>query len=89
MPKVNASLILYAISGILYIVSASIGSESLTLITKPIIIPSIVFYYFTQIRRRSDDLFVLSLILFFLGDILYFDIVLNLINLTIIECLQD
>lgn len=71
MPKVNASLILYAISGILYIVSASIGSESLTLITKPIIIPSIVFYYFTQIRRRSDDLFVLSLILFFLGDILY------------------
>lgn len=71
MPKLNASLILFAISGVLYIIAASIGNESLALITKPVIIPSIVFYYFTQIRRRSDDLFVLSLILFFLGDILY------------------
>lgn len=71
MPKLNASLILFAISGILYIISVCIGYESLSLIAKPIIIPSIVFYYFTQIRRRSDDLFVLSLILFFLGDILY------------------
>ena len=71
MPKINASLILYAVSGVLYVIAASISNESLTLIAKPVIIPSIVFYYFTQIRRRSDDLFVLSLILFFLGDILY------------------
>ncbi len=72
MPKLNASLLLYSITGVLYVISSCMYNESLTLIVKPIIIPSIVFYYFTQIRRRrSDDLFVLSLILFFLGDILY------------------
>lgn len=71
MPRVNASLILYFLSGFLYVIFASIGNEFLTLVTKPIIIPSIIFYYFTQLKRKGDDLFVISLVLFFLGDILY------------------
>ncbi|NHN24588.1 hypothetical protein FIA58_002770 [Flavobacterium jejuense] len=71
MPKLNASLLLYVIAGVIYVISSCMYNEFLTLITKPVIIPSIVFYYFTQIRRRSDDLFVLSLVLFFFGDILY------------------
>lgn len=71
MPKLNASLGLYILAGVLYIISSCLDNEWITLVTKPIIIPSIVFYYFTQIRRKSDDLFVLSLVLFFFGDILY------------------
>ena len=71
MPKLNASLGLYILAGVLYVVSSCLDNEWITLVTKPIIIPSIVFYYFTQIRRKSDDLFVLSLVLFFFGDILY------------------
>ncbi|WP_130734986.1 lysoplasmalogenase family protein [Flavobacterium sp. J27] len=71
MPKFNASLLLFTIAGIFYVVASCLDDELLILLSKPIIIPSIVFYYFTQIRRKSDDLFVLSLILFFIGDILY------------------
>ena len=71
MPKLNASLGLYILAGVLYVVSSCLDNEWITLVTKPVIIPSIVFYYFTQIRRKSDDLFVLSLVLFFFGDILY------------------
>ena len=63
MPRVNASLILYFLSGFLYVIFASIGNEFLTLVTKPIIIPSIIFYYFTQLKRKGDDLFVISLLI--------------------------
>jgi uncharacterized membrane protein YhhN len=71
MDRLNASLILYFASGFLYLLSVIIGSENLSLIAKPIIIPSIVVFYFMEVRNQINLWFVVSLILFFVGDMFY------------------
>ena len=76
MSNLTASLSLYVISGILYVLSIVFGSEVLTLISKPIFIPAIVFYYFTKKSRKNDDLFLSSLVFFYIGEMLF------LINMT-------
>lgn len=71
MIKIKPSLLLYFTSSFLYLLSVLIDNENLSLITKPIIIPSILYFYFIQIKFKTNFLFILSMVLFFIGDMLY------------------
>lgn len=71
MVKKNPSIILFCIAGILYFISVLINNEYLALLTKPVIIPSIFVYYYIESKGRLNNLFVLSLVTFFIGDMLY------------------
>uniref|UniRef100_UPI00404AAC17 lysoplasmalogenase family protein n=1 Tax=Flavobacterium sp. TaxID=239 RepID=UPI00404AAC17 len=69
--KLNASLFLYFSAFFLYLLSILISSENLSLIAKPIIIPSIFAYYFLKLKSNFNYWFFFSLSLFFIGDMLY------------------
>jgi len=71
MAKNNPSIILFSIAGILYFISVMLGNEYLALFAKPILIPSIFVYYFIESRGKINSYFVMSLVAFFIGDMLY------------------
>ena len=71
MLKVNSALILYFIAFIFYIIAVLIGSDNLELFSKPIIIPSIYYFYYISVRGKIDYLFSLSVLSFFIGEILH------------------
>ena len=71
MVKVNSALILYFIAFIFYIIAVLIGSDNLELFSKPIIIPSIYYFYYISVRGKIDYLFSLSVLSFFIGEILH------------------
>ena len=71
MVKVNSALILYFIALVIYIIAVMIDSDNLELFTKPIIIPSIYYYYYISVRRKIDYLFSFSMLSFFVGEILH------------------
>jgi uncharacterized membrane protein YhhN len=71
MIKKSPSLLLFIVSGFLYLIASLIESEFLSLLVKPIIIPSIIVFYFTETRAKVNFWFVFSLFLFFVGDMLY------------------
>ena len=71
MVKVNSALILYFIAFIFYIIAVLIGSDNLELFSKPIIIPSIYYYYYISVRGKIDYLFSFSVLSFFIGEILH------------------
>jgi len=65
------SLFLYFSSSILFLLAIFLNSESLTLLVKPVIIPSLLYYYYSESKENINSLFVLSLVLFFVGDMLF------------------
>ncbi len=71
MVKVNSALILYFIAFIFYIIAVLIGSDNLELFSKPIIIPSIYYYYYISVRGKVNYLFSFSILSFFIGEILH------------------
>ncbi|WP_291108756.1 hypothetical protein [Flavobacterium sp. UBA6195] len=71
MFKVNSVLILYFIASILYVFAVLIGSDNLELFSKPIIIPSIYYFYYISVRGKIDYLFTFSVVSFFIGEILH------------------
>lgn len=71
MLKVNSALILYFTAFILYVFAVLIGSDNLELFTKPIILPSIYYFYYISVRGKIDYLFSLSVLSFFIGEILH------------------
>lgn len=71
MIKVNSALILYCTAFTLYVIAVFIGSDNLELFSKPIILPSIYYYYYISVRSRIDYLFSFSVISFFIGEILH------------------
>ena len=60
MLKVNSALILYFTAFILYVFAVLIGSDNLELFTKPIILPSIYYFYYISVRGKIDYLFSFS-----------------------------
>lgn len=69
MDKSRIALSLFVASGFLFLVSIFFQLEILELLAKPIIIPSMLMYYFFELKgRKYDLLFVASLLLFFFGD---------------------
>ncbi len=71
MVKVNSALILYFTAFVLYIIAVLIGSDNLELFSKPIIIPSIYYYYYISVRGKVNYLFSFSILSFFIGEILH------------------
>lgn len=71
MLKVNSALILYFSAFILYVIAVLIESDNLELFSKPIIIPSIYYYYYISVRGKISYLFSFSVLSFFVGEILY------------------
>lgn len=71
MVKVNSALILYFIAFAFYVIAVIIGSDNLELFTKPIIIPSIYYYYYISVRGKIDYLFSFSVFSFFIGETLH------------------
>jgi hypothetical protein len=67
----NPAIYLYLTSGLLFLLAIFFRNEEFMLVTKPIIIPSILFYYYLETKGRVNSVFVLSLVLFFIGDMLF------------------
>ena len=53
---------------IVFILASSYENYELILLTKPIILPSIFFAYYTRVKGQIDIAFTLSLVMFFIGD---------------------
>ncbi|MEQ3690474.1 MAG: hypothetical protein ABNG98_03045, partial [Flavobacterium sp.] len=71
MGKINPSIILFGLAGVLYFFSVIVGNEYLGLMTKPMIIPSIFVYYYFASKGKINFWFLISLFTFFVGDMLY------------------
>lgn len=71
MNKSKVALQLFLCAGFLYLISIFFNLEILELIAKPIIIPSISMYYLFEAKRNYSIVFLISLFLFFVGDMLY------------------
>ncbi|WP_333809716.1 hypothetical protein [Flavobacterium sp.] len=71
MIKINSALLLYFAAFILYIIAVFIGSDNLELFSKPIIIPSIYYFYYISVRGKIDYIFSFSILSFFVGEILH------------------
>lgn len=71
MNKIKPSIFLFGLAGIMYFISVLLNNEYLALLTKPVIIPSIFVYYYIESKGKLNTYFVISLIAFFLGDMLY------------------
>lgn len=71
MMSKNPALFLYVTSGLLFLFSLYFKSEDLMLVVKPMIIPSILYYYFTKRKNNINSIFVISVIFFFVGDMLF------------------
>ena len=71
MIKVSSALILYFSAVIFYVLAVIIGSDNLELFSKPIIIPSIYYFYYTSVKGKINYLFSFSILSYFIGEILY------------------
>lgn len=71
MLKAEASIILYFFAGIVFILATAFNIYEIALLVKPIIIPSVFFAYFTQVKGKINLQFSLSLFFFFMGDMLF------------------
>ncbi len=71
MIKVNSALLLYFTAFVIYIIAVFIDSDNLELFSKPIIIPSIYYFYYISVRGKIDYLFSFSILSFFIGEILH------------------
>lgn len=71
MIKINSALVLYFIAVVLFICSFYFKSESLELFSRPVIIPSIYYFYYTSVKGKVNLLFSLSIFSYFLAEILF------------------
>lgn len=71
MVKVNSALFLYFAAILLYVLAVLIGSDNLELFSKPIIIPSIYYFYYTSVKGKISYLFTFSVLSYFTGEILF------------------
>lgn len=71
MAKNNAALYVYIFAGIMFLLSIIFENEEIALVFKPVILPAIFFYYYKEVKGDINNLFVASLFLFFVGDMLY------------------
>lgn len=70
MKASTPALVLYVLSGFIYFIAVVVGIDSLISIVKPIIIPSIFFYYWQVSNGRISFWSSMILLLFFVSGIL-------------------
>lgn len=71
MIKLNPAILLYLTALILYACSIFFENQNLELFCRPIIIPTVYYFYFTCVRGRINYLFTISILSFFIGEILF------------------
>ncbi len=70
MKAYSPALMLYIISGILFFISSVVGNEYLVFVSKPVIISSILFYYWQNSKGKVNLWFSLILVLLLFSGIL-------------------
>ncbi|WP_300569227.1 hypothetical protein [Flavobacterium sp.] len=70
MKASTPALIVYIISGLLFLISVFVDNEYLALISKPIIIPSVFFYYWQERHGKINLLSAVVLFFLFISGIL-------------------
>lgn len=71
MSKNSTAIYVYLFAGILFLLSIAFENEDIALVFKPMIIPAMFFHYYKSVKGNMNSLFVASLFLFFIGDMLY------------------
>lgn len=71
MYKLNSALILCFIGIALYVLSLYIESPNLELFSRPVIIPSIFYFYLSSIKGKINIWYAISILLYLIGEILY------------------
>lgn len=67
----NSALVLFFGALILYILALFIDSSNLELFCRPVIIPSLFFYYYIKVKGKVNLLFSISILSYFVGEMLY------------------
>lgn len=70
MKNSSPALYLYFISGILFFLTIILNLETITMFIKPIIVPSILFYYLEKKKEKTNFWYVFVLLLFFASGVL-------------------
>lgn len=71
MIKINSALLLYFLAVVLYICSVYFKSENLELFSRPVILPSIFYFYYTSVKGKVNLLFTISVLFYFISEILF------------------
>lgn len=67
MGKITPAILLFIISGLVYIISSLMGYNNIVLISKPIFISSVIFHYWIEAKSRVNIFYLLVLLLYFLS----------------------
>lgn len=67
----NSALVLFLVALILYVIALFIDSPDLELFSRPIIIPSIFYYYYIKVKGSINFLFSISILSYSIGETLY------------------
>ena len=70
MGKVHSALILYLAAILVYVMAVLFGSDNLELLIKPIIIPSVYYFYYISVKGKISFLFSFSILSYFFAEIL-------------------
>ncbi|WP_396164147.1 hypothetical protein [Flavobacterium sp.] len=70
MGKVHSALILYLAAILFYVMAVLFGSDNLELLIKPIIIPSVYYFYYISVKGKISFLFSFSILSYFFAEIL-------------------
>ena len=65
MGKVHSALILYFAAILLYLIAVLLGSDNLELLSKPIIIPAVYYFYYFSVKGKINFLFSFSILSYF------------------------
>lgn len=68
MKESRPPLVLYFIACAIYMLSVILKDENLMLLSKPVIAPSILFYYWQEMKGRISFAYLATIVLFFIGD---------------------
>ncbi|WP_136666857.1 hypothetical protein [Flavobacterium sp. H122] len=69
MGKFAPAIILYVLSGLIYIVSSLLRYDSIVFVSKPIFATSILFHYWNEAKEYFNSFNFVILLIYFIGDI--------------------
>jgi len=70
MRDYKPSLVLYFTACTLYMLAVVVKNENLLLLAKPVIVPSIMFYYWQEVKGKVSLEYLTIVLLFFFGDMI-------------------
>jgi hypothetical protein len=70
MKSIVPSLVVYFTAVFLVLLSIIIDNETLELLSRPVVLPALLYYYFSRSNHRIKELFVVCILFCFLGEII-------------------